>query len=71
MSVLNAFELCKKIIKLDKTVQIIFITALPDYYKDRDQSYPELGNTIYIQKPISNQELTEIVNETLGTGSAN
>jgi two-component SAPR family response regulator len=72
MPVLNGFELCKRIIEIDKTVQIIFITALPEYFKDiREQSYPELRNTIYIQKPISNEEITEIVNETLATGSAN
>lgn len=51
---------------------IFFITALPEYYKDiRDQSHPELRNTVYIQKPISNQELKEIVNETLATGTGN
>jgi CheY-like chemotaxis protein len=72
MPVLNGFELCKRIIEIYKTVQIIFVTALPEYFKDiREQSYPELRNTIYIQKPISNEELTEIVNETLATGSAN
>jgi DNA-binding response OmpR family regulator len=72
MPVLNGFELCKKMIELDKNVPIIFITALPEYYKDiRDQSYPELRNTIYIQKPITNAELTKIVNETLATENAN
>ena len=68
MPVLNGFELCKKIIEIDKIVHIIFITALPQYCKDtRDQSYPELRNTLYIQKPVSNEELTKIVNQMLGT----
>jgi CheY-like chemotaxis protein len=72
MPVLNGFELCKKIIEIHKSIQIIFITALPEYYKNiRDQSYPELSNTMYIQKPIGNQELIKIVNETLEIGNTN
>jgi len=62
MPVLNGFELCKKIIELDKNVPIIFITALSDI---RDESYPELRNTIYIQKPITNDRLLQIVNMTI------
>jgi CheY-like chemotaxis protein len=33
MPVLNGYELCKKIIELDKTVHIIFITASEAYYE--------------------------------------
>ena len=69
MPVLNGFELCKKIMELDKKVHIIFITALPEYYKDiRNKSYPELRNTVYIQKPVTNEGITEIANQTLGSG---
>jgi two-component system catabolic regulation response regulator CreB/two-component system response regulator ChvI len=69
MPVLNGFELCKRIMELDKKVHIIFITALPEYYKDiRNKSYPELRNTVYIQKPVTNEGITEIVNQTLGSG---
>ena len=65
---LNGFELCKNIIELDKAVRIVFITALPEYYKDiRDQSYPELINTTYVQKPITNKELVELVNTIIDT----
>jgi CheY-like chemotaxis protein len=68
MPVLNGFELCKKIIELDKNVPIIFITALPEHNKDIiDQSYPELRNTIYIQKPITNDQLVHTVNMTIAT----
>ena len=63
MPVLNGFELCKKIIELDKTVHIIFITASEEYYeKFRNQHFPELGKINYIQKPIGNEELIRIVN---------
>jgi two-component system catabolic regulation response regulator CreB/two-component system response regulator ChvI len=72
MPVLNGFELCKKIREVDRTVQVIFLTALPEYYKDiRDRSYPELRNTIYIEKPIGNEDLIKIVNEILAIGDAN
>jgi DNA-binding response OmpR family regulator len=63
MPVLNGFELCKRIIELDKTVHIIFITASEEYYeKFRGQRFPELGKINYIQKPIGNEELVHIVN---------
>ena len=63
MPVLNGFELCKRIIELDKTVHIIFITASEEYYEQfRSQHFPELGKINYIQKPIGNEELIRIVN---------
>jgi PleD family two-component response regulator len=63
MPVLNGFELCKKIIELDRTVHIVFITASEEYYKQfRSQHFPELGKINYIQKPIGNEELIRIVN---------
>ena len=62
MPVLNGFELCKKIIVLDRTVHILFITASEEYYeKFRSQHYPELGKINYIQKPVGNDELVQIV----------
>jgi two-component SAPR family response regulator len=65
MAVLNGFELCKKIIEIDKTVHIIFITASEEYYeKFRSQHFPELGKINYIQKPIGNEELVQILNQT-------
>ena len=63
MPILNGFELCKKIREVDKTIHIIFITASEAYYeKFRSQHFPELGKINYIQKPIGNQELVQIVN---------
>ena len=63
MPVLNGFELCKKILELDRTVHIVFITASEEYYEQfRSQHFPELGKINYIQKPIGNDELVKIVN---------
>src|SRR5919199_1073357 len=67
MPVLNGFELCKKIIELDRTVHIVFITASEEYYERfRSQHFPELGKINYIQKPIGNDELVQIVNAIIG-----
>ena len=67
MPVLNGFELCKKIRQVDKTLHIIFITASEEYYERfRTQHYPELGKINYIQKPIGNDELVQIVNTIIG-----
>jgi DNA-binding response OmpR family regulator len=68
MPILNGFDLCKKIIELDKNIQIIFITASEQFYeKFRKQHFPELGNINYIQKPIGNEELVQIVNTIVRT----
>jgi CheY-like chemotaxis protein len=63
MPVLNGFELCKKIREVDRTVHIIFITASEaNYEKFRGQHFLEIGKINYIQKPIGNEELVQIVN---------
>jgi two-component SAPR family response regulator len=68
MPVLNGFELFKKIIELDKTVHIMFITASEEYYEQfRSQHFPELGKINYIQKPVGNEELIQIVNMIIAT----
>jgi CheY-like chemotaxis protein len=71
MPKLDGFALCEKIRELDKTVQIIFITAAEEYYeKFRKEYYPALVNDINInclQKPIGNEELMQIVNMTIAT----
>jgi CheY-like chemotaxis protein len=67
MPVLNGFELCKKVMELDRTVPIIFITAAKAYYEQfRTQCFPELGKINYIQKPIGNDELVRLVNMIVG-----
>ena len=63
MPVLNGLELFKKIREVDKAVHIIFITASEEYYEEfRSQHFPELGKINYIQKPIGNEELVQILN---------
>ena len=70
MPELNGYELCKKIIELDKTVHIIFITASEAYYKQfRNQHYPELRKINCIQKPVGNEELIRVLDTLISTAA--
>jgi two-component SAPR family response regulator len=72
MPILNGFELFKKIREVDKAVHIIFITASEEYYeKFRSQHFPELCQINYIQKPIGNEELVQVVNMIIAPIGAN
>ena len=65
---LNGFELCERMREIDKRVHIIFITASEEYYEQfRGQHFPELGKINYIQKPIGNDELVQLVNMIIAT----
>ena len=64
MPKLDGFALCEKIRELDKTLQIIFITASELYYENFRKQYYPVSNDINInclQKPIANEELIRIV----------
>ena len=69
MPMLNGFELCKKIRGVDISLYVIFITAAAEYFeKFRSRHYTEItnnNNTSFIQKPIGNDELVNIVNKTM------
>jgi two-component system response regulator ChvI len=75
MPVLNGCELFEKIREIDKTVQIIFITAFEGYYKEiGKQRYPELIDDINInclQKPVGNEELIQVLNMVIATKYTN
>jgi CheY-like chemotaxis protein len=74
MPKLDGFALYEKIRELDKTLQVIFITAGEEYYeKFRERYYPELTgiNINYIQKPVGNEELIQIVNMIIATRDKN
>jgi DNA-binding response OmpR family regulator len=55
---LDGFTLCEKIRELDRSLQIIFVTASELYYDNfRNQNYPQItDNTINcVHKPIGNE----------------
>jgi CheY-like chemotaxis protein len=67
MPILGGLELCKRIIELDNTPHVIFVTASEEYYeKSRNQYYKELADNNskirYLQMPIGNKEILQIVN---------
>ena len=74
MPTLNGFELGKKIKEVDSAIEIIFITALMEHYRNvlDQQSYSQLINntTTYIQKPVENEELVKTITQILRTGNA-
>jgi two-component SAPR family response regulator len=54
---------CPEARELYKSVHIVFITASEAYYeKFREEHFPEPSKINYIQKPIANEELVQIVN---------
>jgi CheY-like chemotaxis protein len=74
MPKLDGFALYEKIRELDKTLRVIFVTAGEEYYKKfREQYYPKLTgiNINYIQKPVGNQELIQVVNMIIATRDKN
>jgi CheY-like chemotaxis protein len=69
MPILNAFELCKKI--LDNTSQTASITASKEYNENfRKNIILSCLIMLYIQKPISNDETIQIVNTMSGSTTA-
>ena len=55
MPILDGFDLCKKIMEIDNTLHIIFITASEEFYeKFRDQHYTKLIRVIL---PMSKSQL--------------
>jgi DNA-binding response OmpR family regulator len=75
MPILDGFDLCKKIMEIDNTLHIIFVTASEEFYeKFRDRHYSELitkSNTTYIQKPIGTKELVQIIKMIIAKGNPN
>jgi CheY-like chemotaxis protein len=75
MPELDGFAFCEKLREVDNAVPIIFITATEGYYESfRRQYYIELSKEVNIkaiQKPIGNDELVNIVNNTIATRDKN
>jgi CheY-like chemotaxis protein len=79
MPKINGFELYNKIKKIDNRTKVCFITATdknnyadmegPEQqsgdYKERPQLYCELKKDMFLQKPISNDDLLNEINKRL------
>lgn len=63
MPKMNGFELFKEIKKLDPDVQACFLTASEEYYEDlRKREYQSLSKDLFIQKPITIEDLIREIN---------
>jgi two-component system catabolic regulation response regulator CreB/two-component system response regulator ChvI len=65
MQELNGFELYREIRRLDKRVEICFLTAGEMYYGIYSDIFSSLPSNCFIRKPVENKELLKRVNEIL------
>jgi CheY-like chemotaxis protein len=64
MPQMDGFELYQEMKKQDIKIKACFLTASEMYYeKFRKQDYSELDKTLFIRKPIENQELVKEINK--------
>ncbi|MFL6456703.1 MAG: response regulator [Nitrososphaeraceae archaeon] len=68
MPEMDGFELYDEIKKIDDKMKVCFLTASEMYYnKLRKDKYSSLDKVLFIQKPIENEELVNIVNKILNS----
>jgi two-component system catabolic regulation response regulator CreB/two-component system response regulator ChvI len=65
MQELNGFELYREIRRLDKRVEICFLTAGEMYYGIYSDIFSSLPANCFIRKPVENKELLMRINEIL------
>jgi two-component system, OmpR family, response regulator ChvI len=56
---MTGFEFYQKINKIDKKVNVCFITAFEFYYKTLLEEFPDLDRKCFIQKPITIDNLVK------------
>ena len=71
MPKMNGFELYKKIKdkedRNNRGVKVCFITAFEEYYREFQESFPNLDIDCFIRKPISIDELVKVVKTKLNS----
>ena len=64
MPKMNGFELYREIKKKDTNAKVCFLTASELYYKEfREKEFRSLDRTLFIRKPINNEELAKEINK--------
>ena len=68
MTEMDGFELYKELEKLDPRINVCFLTA-SELYRDeqREVKYRDLNQNLFIQKPISSEDLKREINKRIGT----
>jgi CheY-like chemotaxis protein len=71
MPAMNGFELYKEIKKIDPNTKICFLTAGEEYYEElreeEEEEYCDLDKSLFIQKPISNEEIIREINKRINS----
>jgi DNA-binding response OmpR family regulator len=68
MPKMDGFKLYDEIKKKDQKAKVCFLTASELYYKEfRKKEYDAIDKTLFIQKPIQNEELLKEVNRRLSS----
>jgi DNA-binding response OmpR family regulator len=53
MPVMNGFELCRALKKIDDKPAVVFLTAFEIYEEEARKMFPSLNTTCFIKKPVS------------------
>jgi CheY-like chemotaxis protein len=65
---MNGFELYEELKKIDPDVKVCFLTASEMYHEEaREKDHSDLNNDIFIQKPISTDNLISEVNKKINS----
>ncbi len=66
MPKMDGFSLYKEIIKRDSQIKLYFLTASEEYYETfRKEEFAKIDKDLFIQKPISNQDLLKRIYQIL------
>jgi DNA-binding response OmpR family regulator len=64
MPKMDGFELYQEIKKIDNNANVCFLTASEQYYEEfRKKEYYALDRSLFIRKPIENEELVKEINK--------
>jgi DNA-binding response OmpR family regulator len=66
---LNGLQLYRELKKKDKNAKICFLTAGDMYYGAYEDIFSKVDWRCFIRKPISNEDLSERINEIITIGS--
>jgi DNA-binding NtrC family response regulator len=68
MPYMDGFELYSELKKIDPSIKVCFLTASEMYYEDaREKNYSGLREDVFIQKPISTDDLIMKINEKINS----
>jgi CheY-like chemotaxis protein len=68
MPYMDGFELYDELKKIDPGIKVCFLTASEMYYEDaREENHSDLREDVFIQKPISTDDLIMKINEKINS----